>query len=168
MPHGGTRIGARGSFLHICERDTGVETGDERVPERVRPGLLGQSGAAGDPAGYPPGAVPVQPFPGRCDEGRLRAAFADRQVDGAGGPRGERDDGLLAALRVIARVRCPRSVPRASMSARQAASRRSCRWWHQAVNGRRSGALASRVSPLYPARNPADASRSWSGEYRLG
>src|SRR5215470_11455298 len=52
----------------------------------------------GDPADDPPGAVPVQPLPGWREEDRPVAAFADGEVDRAGGSGGERDDGLLAAL----------------------------------------------------------------------
>src|SRR5438477_9700854 len=38
-------------------------------------------------------------------------------------------------------------------------SRRWC-WWHQLVYWRRSSSYAWQVRPLYPARNPASASRS--------
>jgi len=52
----------RGGFLHIAQRHAGVERGgDERVPQRVRPGRLDDPGAAGGPADDPRGAVPVQP-----------------------------------------------------------------------------------------------------------
>src|SRR5262245_50487742 len=49
-----------------------------------------------------------------------------------------------------------------SMSARRMANK--FREWteHQVVNWRRSSVYASRVSPRYPARNPARASRSGS------
>ncbi|HEY1347627.1 MAG TPA: hypothetical protein VGF54_21775 [Streptosporangiaceae bacterium] len=50
-----------GGFLHVPQRHPGIQCcGDERVPQRVRPGRLGDTGAA-DPADDPPGAVPVQP-----------------------------------------------------------------------------------------------------------
>src|SRR5208283_2537107 len=49
-----------------------------------------------------------------------------------------------------------------SMSARRTANRGRERARHQVVNWRRSSAYASRVSPRYPARNPARAIRSWS------
>jgi hypothetical protein len=42
--------------------------------------------------------VPVQPLPGCREEDGSFAAFADGQVDRAGGARGERDEGFLAAL----------------------------------------------------------------------
>jgi len=42
--------------------------------------------------------VPVQPLPGGGEEDRPGAAFADREVDRAGGPRCELDDGFRAAL----------------------------------------------------------------------
>src|SRR6516165_1610188 len=61
-----------------------------------------------------------------------------------------------------ARPRASRSRAKLSMSARRTANR--FREWarHQEVNWRRSSAYASRVSPRYPARNPARASRSAS------
>ena len=89
----------RGGFLDVPQRDAGVEGGgDERVPQRVRPDLLGDPGAAGDPADDPPGAVPVQPLPVGGQEDRPVAAFADGQVDRPGGARRERDGDDLAAL----------------------------------------------------------------------
>src|SRR6516164_6147032 len=48
------------------------------------------------------------------------------------------------------------------MSARRTANRFRERARHQMVNCRRSSAYASLVSPRYPARNPAGASRSAS------
>ena len=68
------------------------------MSQRVRADLLGQPGAAGDPADDPPGSVPVQPLPGRGGEDRSFAAVADGQVDRPRGARRERDDGFLAAL----------------------------------------------------------------------
>ena len=36
VAHGGARVGVAGGFLHVAERDAGVERGgDERVAERV-------------------------------------------------------------------------------------------------------------------------------------
>ena len=59
-----------------------------------------------------------------------------------------------------ARPRASRSRANSSMSARRA--RNSWIWccWHQPANWRRSNSYACRVRPLYPARNPANASRS--------
>src|SRR5215470_13039136 len=68
------------------------------MPQGMRPDLLGQPGAAGDPADDPPGTVPVQPFLRCGEEDRSLGAFADRQVDGAGSAGGEVDDSFLAAL----------------------------------------------------------------------
>jgi hypothetical protein len=63
VAHGGARVGVRGGFLDVAEGYPGVEGGgDERVPQRVRADLLGDPGAAGDPADYPGGAVPVEPL----------------------------------------------------------------------------------------------------------
>jgi hypothetical protein len=60
----------------------------------------------------PPSAVPVQPSPVFGEEDRAAAAFAGGQVDRPGCARGERDgDDLAALMRVIVRVRWPRSRP---------------------------------------------------------
>ena len=115
-----------GGFLHVAQRDPGVQCGgDECVPQRVRPDVLGDPGAAGNPADDPPGAVPVQPAPLCGQEDGSFVAFADGQVDRPGGAGCERDGNDLAALRVITRVRCPRSTPRASISAPVASETRS-------------------------------------------
>jgi hypothetical protein len=60
VSHGGPGISVRGRFLHVPQRDPRVQRGgDERVPQRVRPGRLGDPGTAADPADNPPGTVPV-------------------------------------------------------------------------------------------------------------
>src|SRR6516164_7591240 len=59
-----------------------------------------------------------------------------------------------------ARPRTSRSRAKHSMSARRAWDKRRWCWWHQLAYWRRSSSYASRVRPLYPARNPASASRS--------
>ena len=64
----------------------------------MRPGGRGDPGAAGYPAGDPPGAVPVQAVPVHGAEDRSFAALADGQVDGPRGPRRERDGDDRAAL----------------------------------------------------------------------
>lgn len=78
-----------GGFLNVAPRDPGIEGGGERVPERVRPDLLGDSSTPGDAADDPPGTMPVKPAPVWCQEDRSSAAFPDRQVErldvGAGG-----------------------------------------------------------------------------------
>ena len=89
VAHGGARVGVRCRFLHVAERDAGIECGgDERVAQGVRADLLGDPGAAGDPADDAGGAVPVQPLAVRGEEQRARGALADGQVEGAGGARG--------------------------------------------------------------------------------
>jgi hypothetical protein len=66
-----------GGFLHVPERDPGINCGDERVPQRVGPDGFGDPGAACDPADDPPGAVPVQsPTVCRQEDGSF-GAFAD-------------------------------------------------------------------------------------------
>ena len=82
------------------------------MPERVRSDGFGDPGAARDLADDPPGAVPVQPAPVRGQEDRPGAAFPGGQsialaVCGASGMVT-----TLPPLRVIVRVRWPRSRPR--------------------------------------------------------
>ena len=99
VAHGGARVGVGCGFLHIAQRDSGVEGGgDERVPQGVRADVLGDPGAAGYPADDPGGAVPAGPPPVASAEERSFGALADRQVDRAGGARCERDGDDLAAL----------------------------------------------------------------------
>jgi hypothetical protein len=86
-------------FLDVAERDPGVKGGgDERVPQGVGADLLGDPGASGDPADDADGSVPVGALAVGGEEQRARGALADGQVDGACGPRGERDGDDLAAL----------------------------------------------------------------------
>jgi hypothetical protein len=68
-------------------------------------------------------------------------------------PPGDGGAGAAACFQVPAKP---------SMSARRTANRCRERARHQVVNWRRSSAYASRVSPRYPARKPASASRSAS------
>ncbi len=72
--------------------------GDERVSECVGADVLGDPGAAGDPADDPGGTVPVQPLPVHGGEERTFSALADRQLDRPGGTRGKRNRDDLAAL----------------------------------------------------------------------
>jgi hypothetical protein len=111
-------ISMGGCFLHVAQRHAGIKgSGNEGVPERVWTDGLGDAGLAGDPADDPPCAVPVQPDAARGQEDRSLAALSDGQVDRPGGARGSGMVTFLPPLRMIARVRCPRSMPRASMSA---------------------------------------------------
>jgi len=88
-----------GSFLHVPQRDPGIQTGgDERVSQRVRGDRLGDPGAAGGLADDPPGAMPVQPATVRRQEYRPVGALAGGQVDRPGGARCQRDGDDLAAL----------------------------------------------------------------------
>ena len=99
VSHGGTWVGVGGGFLHVPQRDPGVQRrGDERMPQRVRPHRFGDPGAAGDSADDPPGTMPVQPLAIAGYEDRSLAALADGQVDRPGGPRRERDGDDLAAF----------------------------------------------------------------------
>jgi hypothetical protein len=56
----------RGGFLDVAERDPGVGR-DERMPQRVGPDRLGDSGADGYSADDPGG---TQPLPVWCKEDR--------------------------------------------------------------------------------------------------
>jgi hypothetical protein len=56
----------------------------------MRPHVLGDPGAARDPAYDAPGAVPIESAALGGEEDRPVAAFTDSEVDRAGGPRGER------------------------------------------------------------------------------
>jgi hypothetical protein len=86
-------------FLHVPERYPGVQGGgDERMPQRMRPDVLGDPCAAGDAADDPPGAVPVQPPPVRRKEDRTFASLADSQIDRPRSARRQRDRDDLAAL----------------------------------------------------------------------
>jgi hypothetical protein len=63
-----------GGLLNVAQRHAGVERGgDERMPQRVRPYVLADPGAAGDLADNPPGAVPVQPPPAGGEESGRRS-----------------------------------------------------------------------------------------------
>jgi len=89
VSHRCARVGMRGRFLDIPQRNPGVEGGgDEGVPQGVRPDRLGDPGAARDTADDPGGAVPVQPLSVRGEEDRPFHAFADGQVNRPRGPRG--------------------------------------------------------------------------------
>jgi hypothetical protein len=55
----------------------GVEGGDERMPQGLRPDRLDHSGAAGDPADDSRGAVPVQPLSSEGQDDRPFHALVD-------------------------------------------------------------------------------------------
>jgi hypothetical protein len=99
IPHGGARVSVAGGFLHVAKWNTGIEGGgDERVPQGVRADPLVDAGAAGDASHDPRRGMSVDPFTVRSGEDGSFAAFTDREVDGACGPRCERDRHDLAAL----------------------------------------------------------------------
>jgi hypothetical protein len=126
VAHGGARVGVRGGLLHIPQRHPDVKRGgDERVSERVRAHVLGDTGAAGDPA---------DDLGGPCRSSRRPSAVVNsgpsvrspvarsiaRVVRGA-----SRMVTILPPLREMTRVRCPRSRPRCSISAPVASETRS-------------------------------------------
>ncbi len=85
VAHRRARVGARGGLLDIPERHPGVEGGgDERMPQRVRPNRLGDSGAAGQAAHDPGGTVPVQPLSVGAEEDRPVPRLTDGQADRPG------------------------------------------------------------------------------------
>ena len=99
MSHGRPWVGVRSGFLHVPQGHVGIEGGgDEGVPQRVRPDVLVDPGAAGDAADDPPGAVPVQPLAVRAQEDRSLASLDDGQVDRPYGAWRQRDGDDLAAL----------------------------------------------------------------------
>jgi len=126
VAHRGARVCVRCGLLNVAERDARVERGgDERVPQRVRAGVPGDPRPAGDPADDPGGAVPVQPppVPARKSGPSVRSPIAGsiaRAVRGASGMVT-----TLPPLRLMTRVRWPRSRPRCSMSAPVASGTRS-------------------------------------------
>jgi hypothetical protein len=64
MAHRGPRVSVGGRFPYVPQQHFGVECGsDERVPQRVRAGGLGDRGPAGHPAHDPRCAVRLQPPP---------------------------------------------------------------------------------------------------------
>jgi hypothetical protein len=86
-------------FLDVVQRDPGIlRGGDERVPRRVRTDVLGDPGAAGDPANDPPGAVPVQTPAVPGEEYGTVGVLPDGQINRPGSARCQRDGDDLAAL----------------------------------------------------------------------
>src|SRR5712692_2837224 len=47
VPHGGSGVGVGGGFLYVAQWPAGVNRGDERVTQRMRPDGLCDSGPAG-------------------------------------------------------------------------------------------------------------------------
>jgi hypothetical protein len=103
-----------GGFLDVTQRDASVEGGgDERVPQGVRTDTLVDAGTAGD-AHDPCGSVPVESLTSDSNKDRPFAALSDRQIDGAWVRGASGTVATLPPLRVIVRVRWPRSSPNAS------------------------------------------------------
>jgi hypothetical protein len=98
IPHRRPRVRVRRRFLHVAQRDTGIQGGgDEGVAQSVRSDPLGDPCPAGDPPHDPAGGVTVQPVTVGAEEHWAHGALADREVNGAGDARGERHgDGLAA------------------------------------------------------------------------
>ena len=95
---GRSRVGVAGGHLHFSERYTGVEGGhDERCSEHVR---MDQSdpGALADRAYPAVSAAAIEALSIVTQQNRAFSAFADGEVDCAGGARDERDEGGFVAL----------------------------------------------------------------------
>ena len=115
VPHRGSRVSMRRGILDIAQRDPGIERGgDERVAQGVRADVLGDPGTLSDAADDPGGTVPVQPPAIRRREQGSFGALADGQVDGAGVRGASGIVTTLPPLRVMTKVRWPRSTPSAS------------------------------------------------------
>jgi hypothetical protein len=126
VPDRGARVGVRGRFLHVPQRHAGIERGcDERMPSVWGPIFLARPARRASrrtirPAPCrssraPAGVVKIGPSH-RSPTARSIA----RAVLGASGMTA-----FLPPLRMIARVRWPRSVPSASTSAPVASDTRS-------------------------------------------
>ena len=118
VAHRGARVGVAGRFLHVTQRDAGVQGGgDEGVTQRVRSDPLADPGTASDTAHDPPSSMPIDPFTVGVEEDRTFHTFADSQVDCPGDAGASGIVTNLPPLRNTVRVRWPRSSPRASMLA---------------------------------------------------
>src|SRR5439155_159575 len=99
VAHSGARVRVAGRFLDVAKWDPGVERGgDEGVPQGVGTNSFGDPGSAGDTAHDPAGGVAFQAAAVGTAKDRSFASLPDCEVDGAGGPRCERDGHDLAAL----------------------------------------------------------------------
>ena len=86
-------------FLDVSEGNARVQGGgNEGMAESMGSNALYDAGFAGDAVHDPGGSVTVETSPVGVEEQRALAAFADREVDGAGRSGREWDDYGLAAL----------------------------------------------------------------------
>jgi hypothetical protein len=106
-------VSVGGGFLDVAQRDTGIQRGgNERVAQGVRPDGLGDSGPPGDTIRPAPCRSSRRPSGARKIGPSARSPVARsiaRAVRGASGMVT-----TLLPLRVITRVRWPRSMPRPS------------------------------------------------------
>jgi hypothetical protein len=126
IPHRGPGVRMGGCLLDIAERHPGLQgCGDERVPKRVGCDGLADPGAAGGLRTIRPAACrssrrsSLATNTGPSVRSPMARSIA-RAVRGASGTVT-----TLPPLRVMTRVRCPRSSPRCSMSAPVASDTRS-------------------------------------------
>jgi hypothetical protein len=80
--HGGARVGVAGCFLDVAQRNSGVErSGDERVPQRMRPDALGDPGLSGYATHNASGGMAVGSLTGAVHEDRALETLTDREVE---------------------------------------------------------------------------------------
>jgi hypothetical protein len=126
ISHSGARIGVGGGFLHVAQRDPGIQRrGNERVSQSVRPNrlLIPARWATRRTIRAAPCRSSRRPSEARKSGPSLRSPAARsiaRAVRGASGTVT-----ALPPLRVTTKVRCPRSTPRDSMLAPVASETRS-------------------------------------------
>ena len=129
ISHRGPRVRMGGGFLHVAQRDPGIQrSGDERVSQRVRTDVLGDPARRATRRTIRPGPCRSsrRPSPARNTGPSVRSPMARsiaRAVRGASGMVT-----TLPPLRVMVSVRWPRSRPRCSMSAPVASDTRRPFW----------------------------------------
>ena len=126
IAHRGPRVGVRSGFLHVPQRHSGVQRGgDERVSERV--GLTTLAIPARRAVLRTIRAAPCRssrrPSAARNTGPSVRSPMARSSARAVRGASGMVT--ILPPLRVMVRVRCPRSRPKCSMSAPAASETRS-------------------------------------------
>ena len=95
---GGARVSVAGGKLHVSERDAGVKRShDERCSQHVRVDMA-ETGAFADGSHPPLCGTPIQPVPVAPQQDRASVAFADGEINRAGGPWDEWNDGRSAAF----------------------------------------------------------------------
>jgi hypothetical protein len=158
IAHSGSRIGVRSGFLHVPQWHAGVERrSDERMPQRCGPTGLAIPArratwrtiraAPWRSSRRPPGARKTGP----SQRSPIARSIA-RAVRGA-----SEMVTTLPPLRVTTRVRCPRSMPMASMSAPVASETRSPLSVSREISACSTGGNQSADGELEQAEGQVDA-----------